>query len=149
MRSPRGRSARRQYRANSASGRNDDAAASCDSHACCDWQRRGRLKVLVTGCAGFIGMHTVERLLAAGISVAGVDSFDPYYDVGLKQARIARLAGRPGFVSAQLDLADSGATQRLFAAGDFTHVIHLAAQPGVRYSLVNPEAYLRNNLVAF
>lgn len=107
------------------------------------------MKVLVTGCAGFIGMHTVQRLIAAGVGVTGIDNFDPYYDVALKEARMARLSGRPGFLSARLDLADAGATQRLFASGGFTHVIHLAAQPGVRYSLVNPEAYLRNNLTAF
>ncbi len=105
--------------------------------------------VLVTGCAGFIGMHTAERLLAQGIAVTGVDSFDPYYDVALKQARLARLTGRPGFRFARVDLADAGATARLFDDGGFTHVVHLAAQPGVRYSMINPGAYFANNLTAF
>jgi UDP-glucuronate 4-epimerase len=107
------------------------------------------MKVLVTGCAGFIGMHTADRLLAAGAAVTGVDNLDPYYDVALKEARLARLDGRPGFSFERLDLAEATATERLFHRGRFTHVVHLAAQPGVRYSLVNPEAYLRNNLLAF
>jgi len=110
---------------------------------------RPDLRVLVTGAAGFIGMHTVARLLDAGATVAGVDSFDPYYDVALKEARLARLAGRAGFAFERVDLADAAAAAALLAPGAFTHVVHLAAQPGVRYSLVNPQAYVRNNLVAF
>ena len=106
-------------------------------------------RVLVTGCAGFIGMHAAVRLLAQGAAVVGVDNFDPYYDVALKEARLARLAGRPGFRFERLDLADAEATARLFRDGAFTHVVHLAAQPGVRYSLVNPGAYFANNLTAF
>src|SRR3954453_11656310 len=94
--------------------------------------------VLVTGCAGFIGMHATLALLAQGRPVIGVDSLDAYYDVNLKQARLDRLAGHHGFRFERIDLADAKATTRLFAGGDFTHVIHLAAQPGVRYSLQNP-----------
>jgi UDP-glucuronate 4-epimerase len=105
--------------------------------------------ILVTGAAGFIGMHLCARLLDAGASVTGVDSFDPYYDVALKRARLARLEGRPGFSFETLDLADAEATAALFAGGGFAAVAHLAAQPGVRYSLVNPAAYLRNNVTAF
>ncbi len=105
--------------------------------------------VVVTGAAGFIGMHVVERLLAAGYAVTGVDSLDPYYDVTLKEARLKRIAGRPGFRFERVDLAHGPAAARLFRDGGFTHAIHLAAQPGVRYSLVNPEAYLTNNLTAF
>ena len=107
------------------------------------------LPVLVTGAAGFIGMHTAERLLAAGAAVTGIDNFDPYYDVALKRARVARLSGRPGFRFEQVDLAVADAAAGLFRRGGFAAVVHLAAQPGVRYSLVNPEAYLRNNLTAF
>ena len=106
-------------------------------------------RVLVTGVAGFIGMPTAKALLARGATVVGVDSFDPYYDVALKEARLATLADRPAFAFQRVDLADAAATARLFREGEFTHVVHLAAQPGVRYSLENPAAYLRNNIDAF
>jgi UDP-glucuronate 4-epimerase len=106
-------------------------------------------RVLVTGAAGFIGMHVAERLLDAGTSVTGVDNLSPYYDVALKESRLARLAARPGFRFARVDLADARTTGALFRDGDFTHVVHLAAQPGVRHSLVDPESYVINNLVAF
>ncbi len=105
--------------------------------------------ILVTGCAGFIGMHTVLSLLAQGRQVTGVDNLDPYYDVTLKEARLARLVRQPGFRFIRADLADAGATAGLFRDGAFGQVIHLAAQPGVRYSLVNPGAYFANNLTAF
>jgi UDP-glucuronate 4-epimerase len=105
--------------------------------------------VVVTGAAGFIGMHVAERLLDAGHAVTGVDNLDPYYDVALKQARLARLSRHAAFRFTRVDLADPGAAAALFADRSFTHAIHLAAQPGVRYSLVNPHAYLTNNLVAF
>ena len=105
--------------------------------------------VLVTGCAGFIGMHTALALLAQGRPVTGVDNFDPYYDVALKEARLARLVRQPGFRFARMDLTDADATARLFRDGAFAQVVHLAAQPGVRYSLVNPGAYFANNLTAY
>ncbi len=107
------------------------------------------MHVLVTGAAGFIGMHTARALLAAGARVTGVDNLDPYYDVSLKRARLAQIDTLPGFRFAPTDLAEREATARLFRDGGFTHVVHLAAQPGVRYSLVNPAAYLRNNVDAF
>jgi UDP-glucuronate 4-epimerase len=107
------------------------------------------MHALVTGAAGFIGMHTAKALLDRGVQVTGVDSFDPYYDVALKQARVATLRDMPGFAFERVDLAESDATARLFRDGGFTHVVHLAAQPGVRYSLTHPEAYLRNNVLAF
>jgi UDP-glucuronate 4-epimerase len=106
------------------------------------------MRVLVTGAAGFIGMHLALRLRADGADVVGVDSFDPYYDVSLKHDRAARLAAA-GVTCSALDLADQGPAEALFRAGGFSHVVHLAAQPGVRYSLVNPAAYLRNNVDAF
>jgi UDP-glucuronate 4-epimerase len=106
-------------------------------------------KVLVTGVAGFIGMHTARALLARGAAVLGVDNFDPYYDVALKEARLDTLQGRPGFTFRRIDLVDAAATAQLFRDQAFTHVVHLAAQPGVRYSLENPGAYLRNNIDAF
>ena len=106
-------------------------------------------RVLVTGAAGFIGMHAARALAATGAKVVAVDSLDPYYDVTLKEARVRELAVLPSIVFERLDLADAAATAQLFRQHTPTHVVHLAAQPGVRYSLVNPAAYLRNNVDAF
>jgi UDP-glucuronate 4-epimerase len=105
--------------------------------------------VLVTGAAGFIGMHVAERLLTDGATVTGADDLDPYYDVALKEARLERLFSHPRFSFARVDLAETHAASALFREGGFTEVIHLAAQPGVRHSLTNPDAYIVNNLVAF
>lgn len=93
-------------------------------------------------------MHVCERLLEAGARVIGVDSFDPYYDVALKEARAQRLVQHASFALRRIDLAERADTAALFDE-EIDRVIHLAAQPGVRYSLVNPGAYVRNNLVAF
>ncbi|HEX6138001.1 MAG TPA: NAD-dependent epimerase/dehydratase family protein [Casimicrobiaceae bacterium] len=105
-------------------------------------------RVLVTGAAGFIGMHVARALLDAGAEVTGVDSLDPYYDVALKQARVGQLRPHARFAFEHADVADAAACAALFARR-FDAVVHLAAQPGVRYSLVNPGAYVRNNLVGF
>jgi UDP-glucuronate 4-epimerase len=105
--------------------------------------------VLVTGAAGFIGYHVAERLLGEGCRVVGLDNLNPYYDVRLKEARLARLRGRGGFRFAKLDLADREGMAELFRAERPTAVIHLAAQAGVRYSLTNPHAYIDSNLVGF
>jgi UDP-glucuronate 4-epimerase len=105
--------------------------------------------ILVTGAAGFIGFHTASRLLASGREVVGVDSFSDYYDPGLKQSRFAELERRPGFQGIRLDLADGLATRSLFDRGEFRTVLHLAAQPGVRYALANPDVYASANLIAF
>jgi len=107
------------------------------------------MPVLVTGTAGFIGNEIALRLLARGETVVGVDCLTPYYDRALKEARLARIAGMPGFVESRIDLADRGATARLFAEHRPERVIHLAAQPGVRYSIENPHAYADCNLTAF
>ncbi len=107
------------------------------------------MKILVTGAAGFIGMHTVERLLDRGHAVVGLDNFNDYYDVGLKRARMARLIARPSFEAAEADICEAAALERLFAAHRFERVIHLAAQAGVRYSLKNPRAYIDSNVVGF
>jgi UDP-glucuronate 4-epimerase len=104
---------------------------------------------MVTGAAGFIGSHVAQHLLARGDEVVGVDCVNDYYDVRLKEARLRRLEGRPGFRFERLDLSDRTKTAELFATSGCTRVIHLAAQAGVRYSLTNPHAYVDANLQAF
>jgi len=111
--------------------------------------RARALRLLVTGAAGFIGAALSERLLARGDEVVGVDNLSAYYDVALKEARLARLAGRTGFSFERLDLADRERTAQLFAAGRFDAAAHLAAQAGVRYSVEHPEQYVDANLVGF
>lgn len=107
------------------------------------------MKVLVTGAAGFIGMYVCEYLLARGDEVVGIDNLNDYYDVRLKEARLARLAGHPGFRFERLDIADAPALAAFFAGERFARVVHLAAQAGVRYSLKNPLAYAQSNLLGF
>ena len=107
------------------------------------------MSTLVTGVAGFIGYHVAERLLSRGDMVVGVDNLNAYYDVTLKEARLARLVDQPGFTFQRLDVADRESVPRLFAQGAFDRVVHLAAQAGVRYSLTNPHAYVDANLIGF
>ena len=107
------------------------------------------MKILVTGAAGFIGMHTALVLLARGDEVVGLDNLNDYYDVRLKEARLARLQALPGFRFVRGDVADRELLPRLFARERFDRVVHLAAQAGVRYSLENPHAYVDSNLVGF
>lgn len=107
------------------------------------------MKVLVTGAAGFIGMYVCEQLLARGDEVVGIDNFNGYYEVELKEARAMRLAVLPGFRGLRLDIADRDAMAGLFAREKFDSVVHLAAQAGVRYSLKNPHAYADSNLLGF
>jgi len=107
------------------------------------------MKILVTGCAGFIGMNTAVRLLQAGHQVVGIDNVNDYYDVNLKENRLKHLGTFPGFTFHRTDLADLPALTAVFAAQRFDRVLHLAAQAGVRYSLVNPHAYVSANLAAF
>ena len=107
------------------------------------------MKVLVTGCAGFIGMHVAERLLARGDEVVGLDNLNAYYDPTLKEARLQRLLPRPGFQFHRLDLAERDSIAKLFAQQRFQRVVHLAAQAGVRYSLRNPHAYTDSNITGF
>lgn len=107
------------------------------------------MKILVTGAAGFIGMHTSLRLLARGDEVVGLDNLNDYYDPTLKEARLARLTPHARFRFVKLDVADRAGMEALFAAERFDRVIHLAAQAGVRYSLQNPHAYIDSNLVGF
>ncbi|MGC3962336.1 MAG: NAD-dependent epimerase [Rhodocyclaceae bacterium] len=107
------------------------------------------MKILVTGAAGFIGMHASLSLLARGDEVVGIDNLNDYYDPQLKHDRLARLTPHERFRFVKLDVADRAGVERLFAEEKFDRVIHLAAQAGVRYSLINPHAYAESNLVGF
>ena len=107
------------------------------------------MKVLVTGAAGFIGMHTALRLLARGDEVIGIDNLNDYYDVQLKRDRLKQLEPHAKFHFIRMDMADRPGMDKLFAQHRFNRVINLAAQPGVRYSLKNPHAYVDSNLVGF
>ena len=107
------------------------------------------MNVLVTGAAGFIGFHVSRALLERGDTVTGFDCVNDYYDVGLKEARLALLRQMPGFTFVKGALEDAAAVNALFAGKPFDRVIHLAAQAGVRYSLKNPHAYLQSNLAGF
>jgi len=106
-------------------------------------------KILVTGVAGFIGFHLTKKLLAQGHEAIGIDNVNDYYDVKLKQARLAELEPADNFQFYQLDLADRSGIADLFARIKPEKVAHLAAQAGVRYSLTNPHAYVDSNLVGF
>lgn len=105
------------------------------------------MKYLVTGAAGFIGFHVIQRLCAQGHEVIGIDNLNDYYDVSLKQARLAQLQPLTNFHFLTLDLADREGIATLFAQHAFQRVVHLAAQAGVRYSLDNPFAYADSNLI--
>jgi len=105
------------------------------------------MKILVTGAAGFIGSATAQRLLNRADEVVGLDDLNDYYDVSLKEARLARLQVRPGFRFVQLDLADRAGMEALFIREQFDRVVHLGAQAGVRYSIKNPGSYIQSNIV--
>jgi UDP-glucuronate 4-epimerase len=107
------------------------------------------VKLLVTGAAGFIGFHTARRLLDRGDEVVGLDNLNSYYDPGLKAARLALLRKHPAFRFVEADISDRGAVESLFHAERFQRVIHLAAQAGVRYSIINPHAYVQSNVTGF
>src|SRR5262249_25483397 len=105
------------------------------------------MPILVTGAAGFIGYHVSAALLARGESVVGVDTVNDYYDTALKEARLAQLAGKPGFRLHRASIADRTAMQDLVAGTPgIDRIVHLAAQPGVRYSLQHPFTYAESNL---
>jgi len=105
------------------------------------------MTVMVTGAAGFIGFNTAQALLARGDTVVGVDNVNDYYEVSLKEARLARLAEHSGFTFERVDIADRDAIEAMIRAHPgINRVVHLAAQAGVRYSLVNPFAYVHSNV---
>jgi UDP-glucuronate 4-epimerase len=105
------------------------------------------MRVFLTGVAGFIGSHVAASLLERGHAVTGVDSLNAYYDPALKQARLARLAGRESFRFVQADIADAAALAGAAAGASYDAIVHLAAQAGVRYALDHPGAYTQSNLV--
>jgi UDP-glucuronate 4-epimerase len=107
------------------------------------------MQVLVTGAAGFIGMHVAQALLARGDHVLGIDNLNNYYDPALKRARLIQLASHPNFTFRRLDITDAHAVAALFARGRFDRVVHLAAQAGVRHSISHPHDYVQANLVGF
>ncbi len=104
-------------------------------------------RILVTGAAGFVGYHVSARLLDAGCVLLGLDNFSAYYDVALKERRAAMLAAHPGFALARVSIDDMASTSAAWRDFAPDVVVHLAAQPGVRYSIDHPEAYLASNLV--
>jgi UDP-glucuronate 4-epimerase len=105
--------------------------------------------VLVTGCAGFIGMHVTEKLLSDGHSVVGIDNLNTYYNNQLKKDRLNRLIKKSNFHYSESNLLDTKSVHEFLSKFEIEYVIHLAAQPGVRYSIDNPEACIQNNIVAF
>lgn len=107
------------------------------------------MSTLVTGTAGFIGSHVALRLLERGEAVVGIDNVNDYYDVGLKRARLARLAPHAGYTHLEIDLADRAAMETAFGTHRPRRVVHLAAQAGVRYAAQNPHAYTSSNITGF
>lgn len=107
------------------------------------------MKILVTGAAGFIGYFVAKSLCARGDEVVGIDNLNDYYDVNLKHARLNQLQDLQNFHFNKLDIADLASVEQLFRDQGFDRVVHLAAQAGVRYSLLNPHAYVQSNLVGF
>ena len=106
-------------------------------------------KILVTGAAGFIGFHLCRKLIELGDEVIGLDNLNDYYDVNLKVDRLRKIEEKKNFKFVQLDLADKSSISEIFARERFDRVVNLAAQAGVRYSLINPHAYIENNISGF
>ena len=107
------------------------------------------MKILVTGTAGFIGSHLAQRLLERGDEVVGIDNLNDYYDVTLKQARLARFSDHPRYTHITADLADRAAIDAAFATHKPQRVVNLAAQAGVRYAAQNPHVYVSSNVTGF
>ncbi len=107
------------------------------------------MTILITGSAGFIGFHTTLNLLKTGVKIVGIDNLNDYYSVQLKKDRLAQLEGYSNFSFHQVDIANKQDLESIFQKYSPTHIVHLAAQAGVRYSLTNPDAYIQSNIVGF
>ena len=107
------------------------------------------MKFLITGAAGFIGFHTSQYLLDRGDTVIGVDNINDYYDPSLKEARLSQLKDNDRFTFYKIDIIDKDAVNTIFETESPEHIIHLAAQAGVRYSIENPYAYIDSNITGF
>lgn len=107
------------------------------------------MTILITGSAGFIGFHTALNLLKTGVKIVGIDNLNDYYSVQLKKDRLAQLEGYSNFSFHQVDIANKQDLESIFQKYSPTHIVHLAAQAGVRYSLTNPDAYIQSNIVGF
>lgn len=107
------------------------------------------MKILVTGCAGFIGFHLCQRLLSDGMEVGGIDNLNPYYSVTLKQDRLNRLNAQGAFSYYPVDIQDRQGLNDVFRQHNPNRLVHLAAQAGVRYSIENPQSYIDSNIVGF
>ncbi len=110
---------------------------------------KDKMKILITGAAGFIGFHLAKRFAERGDDVLGIDNMSDYYDVTLKESRLGELRKLKNFRFIRMDIADRAAVEQLFAENPFDRVIHMAAQAGVRYSLTNPHVYAQSNIVGF
>jgi UDP-glucuronate 4-epimerase len=132
---------------NTAAHGTDNPALS--QSAAATWGAAFFMKYLITGAAGFIGMHVAQILLGRGDQVLGLDNLNAYYDPALKRHRLARLTGHANFDFVQMDVADRASMAELFGRAGFDGVVHLAAQAGVRYSLEDPHAYIDSNVVGF
>ncbi|HID02827.1 MAG TPA: NAD-dependent epimerase/dehydratase family protein, partial [Desulfobacterales bacterium] len=106
-------------------------------------------KILVTGTAGFIGSFLAKKLCESGCEVIGIDTITDYYDVNLKKDRLMKIAASDNFQNLEVDISDRVAMEKLFVDHSFDAVVNLAAQPGVRYSLINPATYIDTNIVGF
>ncbi len=111
--------------------------------------KKNKEKICITGCAGFIGMHLCEKLISLGYEVIGLDNLNDYYDVNLKLRRLSRLKNKPSFNFVKIDITNLKALKDVFKKYKPEKVVNLAAQAGVRYSLINPHLYIQSNIVGF
>ena len=110
---------------------------------------KSKLKILITGCSGFIGFHLSKKLLSKSIKIVGLDNLNKYYDINLKKRRLSILKRNKKFIFYKEDIRNNKKLEKIFKKHNFTHVVHLAAQAGIRYSVKRPDLYFSNNLKGF